>query len=116
MVISYFPGRGTVFEEAYYDGEANGKAAGLTQGMAKGLAEGLAEGMVKGMARGMAASIVRVLEARGLTVSHEVQARVVGCTDLARLDFWLGRVGTVEQAEGLFAMRPGEPPEKPALE
>ncbi|MBZ6228413.1 hypothetical protein [Streptomyces olivaceus] len=42
-------------------------------------------------------------------------ARVVGCTGLARLDFWLGRVGTVEQAEGLFAMRPGEPPEKPAL-
>lgn len=78
MVISYFPGRGTVFEEAYYDGEAKGEA--------KGKAEG----------------VLRVLEVRGIAVSDEVRERVVTCTDLGRLDEWLGRAVTVERVEDLF--------------
>jgi hypothetical protein len=78
MVISYFPGRGTVFEEAYYDGEAKGEA--------KGKAEG----------------VLRVLEVRGLNVSGDVRARVTDCKDLARLDDWLDRAGTVARAEDLF--------------
>ncbi|MEU4653008.1 hypothetical protein AB0G32_03495 [Streptomyces sp. NPDC023723] len=74
MVISYFPGRGTVFEEAYYDGEAKGKAEG----------------------------VLRVLEVRGFSVSDDVRARVTDCKDLARLDDWLDRAGTVERMEDLF--------------
>ncbi|CAM5652625.1 hypothetical protein [Streptomyces fumanus] len=90
MVISYFPGRGTVFEEAYYEGEAKGKAAGEAQGKVLGEAKGKAEG------------VLRVLEVRGIAVSDEVRERVVTCTDLARLDEWLGRAVTVERVEDLF--------------
>ncbi|WP_405617972.1 hypothetical protein [Streptomyces sp. NBC_00076] len=86
MVISYFPGRGTVFEEAYLDGEAKGKA----EGEAKGKAEGEAKG------------VLRILELRGLPVSDEVRERITTCTDLARLDDWLDRAGTVGRAEDLF--------------
>ncbi|MCZ9347598.1 hypothetical protein NGM37_58925 [Streptomyces sp. TRM76130] len=86
MVISYFPGRGTVFEEAYYDGEAKGREEGKAAGKAAGKAEG----------------VLRVLEVRGLTVSDDVRARVTGCADLARLDDWLARAVTAERAEDLF--------------
>ncbi|MEU3254823.1 hypothetical protein [Streptomyces sp. NPDC006997] len=78
MVISYFPGRGTVFEEAYLDGEAKGKAAGKAEG------------------------ILRVLEARGLAVSDAVRDRVSNCTDLALLDNLLVRAVTIERADELF--------------
>jgi hypothetical protein len=79
MVISYFPGRGTVFEEAYLDGEAKGEA--------KGKAEG----------------ILRVLEVRGLPVSDAVRERITTCTDLGCLNDWLDRAGAVERAEELFS-------------
>jgi hypothetical protein len=82
MVISYFPGRGTVFEEAYYDGEAKGKALGEAKGKAEG--------------------VLRVLEVRGLVVSDETRDRVTNCTDLVLLDEWLDRAGTVERADDLF--------------
>ncbi|WP_416977686.1 hypothetical protein [Streptomyces sp. T028] len=91
MVITYFPGRGTVFEEAYLDGKA------------KGMAEGMAEGEAK--------SVLRVLEGRGLPVSDELRERIVTCTDLDLLDDWLGRVGTVERAEELLADEDGESPD-----
>lgn len=99
MVISYFPGRGTVFEEAYYDGEAKGMAKGMEEGKAVGKAAGKAEG------------VLRVLEVRGLPVSDDVRARVTGCEDLARLDDWLARAVTAERAEDLFAEEedPGAP-------
>lgn len=95
MVVTFFPGRGTVFEEAFLDGEAKGEA--------KGKAEG----------------ILRVLEVRGLAVTDDVRARVSGCTDLARLDDWLDRSGTVERAEDLFVTGPDDVtqetnPHKPA--
>ncbi|MFD4262949.1 hypothetical protein ACFWR9_36390 [Streptomyces sp. NPDC058534] len=93
MVISYFPGRGTVFEEAYYDGEAKGKAAGIAAGMAK--------------------AVLRILENRGIAASDDVRTRVSDCTDLARLDDWLGRAVTVDQAEELFTGMPDEPQEEP---
>ncbi|MFF7799730.1 hypothetical protein [Streptomyces olivaceus] len=85
MVISYFPGRGTVFEEAYYDGEA------------------------KGEAKGMAKAVLRLLENRGLAVSDDARTRVSDCTDLDRLDGWLDRAGTVERAEELFEGMSEEP-------
>ncbi|MFC8565571.1 hypothetical protein ACFUIW_07370 [Streptomyces sp. NPDC057245] len=89
VVISYFPGRGTVFEEAYYDGEAKGKAAGKAEG------------------------VLRVLEGRGLAVSDDARARVSDCTDLDRLDDWLDRAGTVERAEELFEGMAEEPEDEP---
>ncbi|MFE9608492.1 hypothetical protein [Streptomyces sp. NPDC006012] len=78
MVVTFFPGRGTVFEEAYLDGQAKGHAAGMAEG------------------------VLRILEVRGLTVSDDVRERISACTDLARLGDWLDRSGTVEHAQELF--------------
>jgi hypothetical protein len=83
--VNYFPGRGTVLERAFHDGEA------------------------KGEARGEAKGILRVLEVRGLEVSDEVRERITGCTDLYRLADWLDRAGTVAEAEELFTEAEPEP-------
>jgi hypothetical protein len=80
--VTYFPGRGTVRETAYLQGKAEGKAEGEAAGEAKG--------------------ILRVLEVRGLAVSHAVRERITTCTDLDRLNDWLDRAGTVTRAEDLF--------------
>ncbi|MGW5605151.1 hypothetical protein ACWEWI_03450 [Streptomyces sp. NPDC003753] len=85
MVVTYFPGRGTVFEEAYLDGAAKGQAKG----------------------------VLRVLEVRGLPVSDAVRERITTCTDLARLDDWLDRACTVERAEDLFDENPEAPEPSP---
>uniref|UniRef100_A0AAU1HXD2 Transposase n=2 Tax=unclassified Streptomyces TaxID=2593676 RepID=A0AAU1HXD2_9ACTN len=90
MVATYFPGRGTLFEETYLEGKAEGKV------------EGRAEGKVEGRAEGKAEGVLRVLEGRGIAVSDEVRERIATCTDLPRVDAWLDRVGTVERVEDLF--------------
>jgi len=73
--VNYFPGRGTVVEKAYLEGRAEGEARG----------------------------ILRVLEARGISVSEDIRRRVTTCTDLDLLDTWATRAVTVEHAEELFA-------------
>lgn len=73
--VNYFPGRGTVVEKAYLEGRAEGEARG----------------------------ILRVLEARGISVSEDIRERVTTCTDLDLLDTWATRAVTVERAEELFA-------------
>ncbi|WP_432134990.1 hypothetical protein [Streptomyces sp. bgisy154] len=86
MVVTYFPGRGTVFEEAYLEGQAEGEVKGEAKGQAKGQAKG----------------ILRILDLRNLPVSDDARERITTCTDLDRLDDWLDRAGTVERAEDLF--------------
>ncbi|MGX1909653.1 hypothetical protein ACWIID_12395 [Streptomyces phaeochromogenes] len=97
--VSYFPGRGTVRETAYLEGEAKGEA----MGKAKGRAEGEAKG------------ILLVLEVRGIPVPTDVRERITTCTDLDRMDAWLERSRTVERAEDLFAEDP-EVPSSPSEE
>ncbi|MCN9242133.1 hypothetical protein NGF19_15270 [Streptomyces sp. RY43-2] len=88
MVVTYFPGRGTLFEETYLKGKAEGKAEGEARGEAKG--------------------ILRVLEVRGFHVSDDTRERIASCTDLDRLADWLDRSGTVERPEDLFTEDAGE--------
>ncbi|MDN0200446.1 hypothetical protein [Streptomyces sp. S.PNR 29] len=115
--VNYFPGRGTVLEKAYREGEtkgvaigeAKGLAKGEAMGLAKGEAMGLAKGEAMGLAKGEAKGILRVLEVRGLPVSDEVRERITTCTDLDRLNDWLDRAGTVTQAEHLFTEEPEAP-------
>lgn len=78
MVGTYFPGRGTLFEETYLEGKAEGEA------------------------RGEAKGVLRVLEVRGIPVSDATRQRILDCTDLALVNDWLDRAGTVERAEELF--------------
>ncbi|KFG10201.1 hypothetical protein, partial [Streptomyces scabiei] len=75
--VSYFPGRGTVRETAYLEGEAKGEAKG----------------------------VLRVLEVRGVPVTEDVRERIASCTDLTLVSAWLDRAGTVERAEDLFSDR-----------
>ncbi|MEU5197802.1 hypothetical protein AB0G86_27800 [Streptomyces scabiei] len=78
--VSYFPGRGTVRETAYLEGEAKGEAKG----------------------------VLRVLEVRGVPVTEDVRERIASCTDLTLVSAWLDRAGTVERAEDLFSDRAAE--------
>ncbi|WP_210585322.1 hypothetical protein [Streptomyces sp. GESEQ-35] len=73
--VSYFPGRGTVRETAYLEGQAAGEAKG----------------------------ILSVLEVRGIPVPDSVRERITTCTDPDRMGAWLERSRTVMRAEDLFA-------------
>ncbi|WP_241826980.1 hypothetical protein [Streptomyces graminilatus] len=84
--VSYFPGRGTVRETAYFEGQAKGKAEGEAKG------------------------ILLVLEVRGIAVPADVHERITTCADLDRIDTWLERSRTVVRAEDLFADDPDAVP------
>ncbi|MFF6874946.1 MULTISPECIES: hypothetical protein [unclassified Streptomyces] len=77
--VNYFPGRGTVMEKAYLEGEA------------------------KGEARGEAKAILRFLEARGVSVPQEARNHIADCTDLDLLNRWLDRTPHVQSVDELFA-------------
>jgi predicted transposase/invertase (TIGR01784 family) len=73
----------------------------------EGRREGRAEGEAKGEAKGKAQAIVAVLEARGLSVTDAQRTRILGCTDLERLERWVRRAATVKTAAALFATTAG---------
>ncbi|GHD18857.1 hypothetical protein GCM10010313_49330 [Streptomyces violarus] len=93
MVATYFPGRGTLFEETYLEGKAEGKA----------------EGKVEGKAEGKAESILSVLEKRGIDISEATRSRITSCSDLDTLTLWFDRSLTATSAENLFATGPVAP-------
>jgi hypothetical protein len=64
---------------------------------------GLAEGEAMGEAKGEADAIMLVLQARGLPVSAEQQARITGCADLDQLRRWVASAAVVSAAADLFA-------------
>ncbi|WP_239134751.1 hypothetical protein [Streptomyces sp. SID12488] len=101
------------------DGLSPGEIAylrGKIENWPPGYAEQWAIGYANGLAKGKAKTILTVLEVRRLPVSDDIRDRVTTCADLARLDDWLDRVGTVERAEDLFAadpeVVPGSAPEQ----
>ncbi|MGH7439514.1 MAG: hypothetical protein ACRENE_27815 [Polyangiaceae bacterium] len=61
-----------------------------------------AKGRTEGRAEGRAQAILDILEARGLAVSEEARARVLGCTDTAQLDLWLRKSATATSVEQVF--------------
>ncbi len=83
MVGTYFPGRGTLFEETYLEGKAEGKA--------------------QGRAEDRTALILRVLEKRGIDIPEDTRDRITSCTDLDTLTLWFDRSLTAGTAEDLFA-------------
>ncbi|MEV6672051.1 hypothetical protein [Streptomyces sp. NPDC051162] len=89
-IRTYFPGRGTMIEQALLEGEAKGRV------------EGLAEGRVEGRAWERALMVMRVLKSRDIAVSPEVRERVCNCTDLDTLERWLDQAFIVASAEALF--------------
>ncbi|MGX5214035.1 hypothetical protein ACWKT3_36005 [Streptomyces violaceus] len=75
MVGTYFPGKGTLFEETYLEGKAEGKSE----------------------------AILRVLEKRGIHLPEDTRDRITSCTDLGTLTLWFDRSLTAGTAEDLFA-------------
>ncbi|MFH8219488.1 hypothetical protein ACH4C2_09520 [Streptomyces sp. NPDC018057] len=75
MVATFFPGRGTLIEETYLQGEAKGRIA----------------------------LILRTLEKREIGVPEEAHDRITSCTDLDQLTTWFDRALTAEAADDLFA-------------
>jgi hypothetical protein len=55
-----------------------------------------------GRSEGRAASVLTVLEARGIRVSKAARARIERCTDATQLDRWLRRALVVAKAAELF--------------
>ena len=58
----------------------------------------VAQGKAEGEAAGRAHAVLAVLAARRLDVPAAVRARIAACTDLAKLDAWLGRAVTATSA------------------
>jgi hypothetical protein len=57
---------------------------------------------LRSQAKGEAKALLKVLDARGLSVSDEVRERILACTDQEQLDQWLVRAIEVERADQLF--------------
>lgn len=124
MVATYFPGKGTLFEQSYLEGQAKGREEGRVQGLEEGLAKGLAKGLEQGRDQGWQAGreeglklgamhakvsvkaqdVLRVLGVRGLSVPDPLRELLDACTDLAVLDSWLVRAVTVGSTEELFGL------------
>ncbi|MGA5360809.1 hypothetical protein [Streptomyces purpurascens] len=75
MVATYFPGRGTLFEQTYLEGKAEGKAE----------------------------AILQVLDKHSVPISEATRDRITSCTDLDTLALWFGRSLTATTAADLFA-------------
>ncbi|MGW1077463.1 hypothetical protein [Streptomyces sp. NPDC002537] len=101
-IRTYFPGRGTMIEQALLEGEAKGRAEGRFEGRAEGRVEGLAEGLTQGRAWERALMVLRLLRNRDIAVSPEIRERISNCSDLDTLERWLDRAFTVSSAEALF--------------
>jgi hypothetical protein len=70
------------------------KTMGLTlreEGRREGRAEGQAVGRAEGRAQERAEGVLRILEARGITVDKRTRKLVLGCSDLDTLDRWFKR-------------------------
>jgi hypothetical protein len=72
------------------------------QGKAAGAALGEALGEARGKALGEANALLRVIEARGLSVPGEARARILSCTDTAQLDAWLDRALVAARVEEIL--------------
>ncbi|MFC5823798.1 hypothetical protein [Nonomuraea insulae] len=68
----------------------------------RGREEGKAEGKAEGTTEGLARAVLILLSARGLDVPEDVRTRITDCTDLAQLEAWVARAGTVRTCEDLF--------------
>ncbi|MGV9326917.1 hypothetical protein [Streptosporangium sandarakinum] len=60
------------------------------------------QGKAQGIAEGEAKMPLLVLTGRGIEVPEDARARIMECTDLALIERWGRRVGTVDTIDELF--------------
>jgi hypothetical protein len=61
------------------------------------------QGKAEGEAKGKAEAIIAILETRGVEVTESARARILGCTDLTKLDAWLTRAVMAKSAREVIA-------------
>jgi hypothetical protein len=74
----------------------------LAQGREEGRDEGREEGRDEGRAEGRAASVIAVLEARGLKITRNASRHILQCSDVVQLDRWIRQAATVTESAALF--------------
>ncbi len=67
-----------------------------------------AEGLAAGEAKGKAEAILTVLAGRGLLLGDAVRRRILSTTDVATLERWLLKAGTVSSPEEIVEDSPGQ--------
>ena len=67
------------------------------------LAQGKAEGKAEGRIEGEAQALLRILVARGLSVSPAERAQILGCTELVVLEGWLDHALTASSVAEVLA-------------
>ncbi|MEV5381140.1 hypothetical protein AB0L26_35055 [Streptomyces nondiastaticus] len=75
---TYFPGRGTLFEETYLEGKAEGRVHGSAQ------------------------MVLRVLDNRGIHMPPATRERIMDCAQMLTLERWMDRALTISTIEELF--------------
>lgn len=75
----------------------------IEQGKTEGRAEGRAEGRVEGHTEGRAASVLAVLNARGMNPAEHQREQIMACTDIPTLDRWIVRAATAASVDAVFA-------------
>jgi len=100
-----------------YIGEAARKVLEATMGLqnyeyqsdfakrfiAQGRAEGRDEGRAEGEAKGRRATLLAIVEARGLTLTEDQRQRVEACSDPEQLDRWARAAAVATTSDALFA-------------
>jgi hypothetical protein len=89
-------------------GRESGREEGRQEGRREGRQEGRQEGRKEGEVLGRAASLLLVLEQRGLAVTDAQRARIRECTDAAQLDAWLLGALTATSVDDLLKAAAGE--------
>ncbi|MFF3566984.1 hypothetical protein [Nocardia jiangxiensis] len=70
---------------------------------AEGRAEGRVEGRAEGEVKMAAEKVLRLLQAREISVSADAEQRIRSCRDLAILDEWFDRAITATTISEIFA-------------
>jgi hypothetical protein len=64
--------------------------------------EGMQKGMQQGEVKAKSEDVLKIIDAREISVTAEQRDRVSSCTDIAQLDEWFDRALTAETAAAIF--------------
>ncbi|MBU3059999.1 DUF4351 domain-containing protein [Nocardia sp. NEAU-G5] len=81
-----------------YEYQSNLARKYVEEGREKGRQEGRQEGRAQGEAR----MLLRFLGKRGITVTEDVEARIMACTDREQIERWADKVDIIDSADELF--------------
>jgi hypothetical protein len=83
---------------------AKDRQAAMQEGRQEGLQEGRQEGRQEGLVRGKAGALLLVLAGRGISISSVDRKRILGETDIERLDRWIACAARCADIAEVFAV------------